>query len=153
MVLFFIAQLPLSYAVRVDLDRFFSAFSMVVGQNRVQVKPWIYGPGHRRKDAKHSNSDREVIDNAQYVDQEGIRKAINKRWVAYESYTAGHIPWAVCTDKYPALTGVSEGEGNVTIGAVIGFLQHSCERCNGLYSKQIYKRRGDGDYPRQHMER
>ena len=95
MVLFFIAQLPLLYAVRVDLDRFFSAFSMVVDQNRVQVEPWTYGPGHRRKDAKHLNSDREVIDNAEYVDQEGIRKDINRRWVAYESYTAGHIPWVV----------------------------------------------------------
>ena len=126
MVLFFIAQLPLSYAIRVDLDRFFSAFSMVVGQSRVQVEPWTYGPGHRRKDVEHSNSDQEVIDDAEYVEQEGIRKDINKRWVAYELYTAGHIPWAVCTNKYPALGGVSDGARNVTMGAVIHFLQHNC---------------------------
>jgi hypothetical protein len=123
MVLFFIAQLPVSYAVRVDLDRFFSAFSMVVDENRLQIQSWTHRPGYRRQNTSEAAHDPEVIDNAEYVDQEGFRKQINKRWVEYESYTAGHIPWAVCTDRYGALTGVSDGTGNVPIGAFNLFLE------------------------------
>jgi hypothetical protein len=118
---FFIAQLPFWYLVRVDLDRFFSAFTMVVDEKRVPIQPWTYGPGHRRKDATESLSDLEDIHNVEYVDQEEIRKDINKCWIAYESYTAGHIPWAVYLGQYHALAGVSAEEVNVTKGALIYF--------------------------------
>lgn len=138
MVLFFIAQLSSSYGVRVDLDRFFSAFSMLVGENRVQIVPWTQAPGHRRREALENTSDRNLIDNAEYVDQQATRKRIHERWVDYELYTAGHIPWAVCTNKFPALIEETrehdEADNN---GALIHFLVRGYVTLNGLHSRPI----------------
>jgi hypothetical protein len=44
-VLFFVTQLPVSYEVQVDRDRFLSAFSIINDDVRVQVPPWPTGPG------------------------------------------------------------------------------------------------------------
>jgi len=117
-VLYFIAQLSMSYGVRVDLDRFFSAFSMIVGEDRIQIEPWTLGPGYRRREALGSTPVGKIIDNAEYVDQEPMRKDINNLWMAYEVHAAGHIPWVVCTNRYPALIGAepTTDEENVTIG-------------------------------------
>ena len=44
-VLFFLLQLPKSYQVQVDKDRFLSAFSMVENGTRTPVTSWPLGPG------------------------------------------------------------------------------------------------------------
>jgi len=98
---------------------------MVMDQKRVKIVPWTYGPGHRKKDTVENPSDPEVLNNAEYIDQEGIRKDINKHWVKYELYTAGHIPWVVHTGKYNPLAGFSSRAGNIENGALIHFVEHT----------------------------
>lgn len=104
MVLYFILLLPQSYGVRIDMDRFFSAFSMKIEDKRVRLEPWPLGPGFRGRDAGNALAGEDEIADDELVDQEEIRRAKNLAWNKYAAHTAGHIPYAVCrSNGYPAL--------------------------------------------------
>jgi hypothetical protein len=104
-VLYFILQLPQKYGVRVDLDTFFSAFSMFNedGQ-RIRVQPWVTGPGYRYHNSNQQSTDiREDQDNAEpiqcaldndgFKDQEDVRAPMRAAWERYYQHVANHIPY------------------------------------------------------------
>jgi len=104
MILYFILQLPQRYGVRIDMDRFFSAFSMRIEEKRVCLEPWTLGPGFRPRDTENTLAREDMITDDDLIDQEEIRRAKNLAWNKYAAHTAGHIPYAVCrTNGYPPL--------------------------------------------------
>ena len=69
MVLYFVLLLPQSYGVRIDMDRFFSAFSMKIEDKRVRLEPWPLGPGFRGRDAGNALAGEDEIADDELVDQ------------------------------------------------------------------------------------
>jgi hypothetical protein len=107
-VLYFILQLPEEYGVRVDLDTFFLAFSMLNEDNqRTRIQPWVAGPGYRYN-AKQPSTDMEVDDmgpttgshdvlnEEEFKNQEDVRAPMRATWARYYQHVASHIPYAVC---------------------------------------------------------
>ena len=105
-VLYFLLQLPEKYAVRVDLDTFFAAFSMQNEQKkRIRIQPWRAGPGFRYladdQQAMDVSGDEqasaeEILDDAMFVDQRVVRDAMRAKWEKYYKHVASHTPYAVC---------------------------------------------------------
>ena len=105
-ILYFILQLPEAYGVRVDLDTFFAAFSMLNEQNeRVRIQPWSSGPGYRyvtdnamemSTDEHDATRQEEFLDESRFVNQDNVRAPLIARWDKYYRHVASHIPYAVC---------------------------------------------------------
>jgi hypothetical protein len=76
MILYFILQLPEEYGVRLDLDTFFSAFSMLDDNDqRTRIQPWTSGPGYRyakADDDEDPTREAEVLDDDRFKDQEYV---------------------------------------------------------------------------------
>jgi hypothetical protein len=109
LVLYFLLQLPEEYGMRVDLNAFFSAFSMWdENHQRVRVQPWHAAPGYRYVNddtamdtsTDGSNSadleEQEALDDDRFVDQEDIRVPMREQWNRYYYHVASHTPYCVC---------------------------------------------------------
>ena len=123
MILYFILQLPASYGIRIDIDQFFSSFSMLNDTSkRVAVHTWDLAPRHcmRRRDWP-AYSDVEMgqpeddsaaacpsvppsttvptLNDDDFIDQEAICAEKRVQWDRYYHHTACHIPYIVCKSK------------------------------------------------------
>jgi len=113
LILYFILQLPEAYGVRVDLNTFFAAFSMLNEQNeRERVQPWHAAPGFRYEgdetltmdtsaDGRPMQPSREILDDSRFRDQEDIREPLRAKWDRYYHHVASHIPYGadkLCLD-------------------------------------------------------
>ncbi|KAJ7167936.1 hypothetical protein C8R46DRAFT_1191923 [Mycena filopes] len=102
------AHLPLSYDIRIDSDRFLSAFSFIVDPDgtREAVGPWFDGPAYRAPDTNESASGSDVDDmddppepGADLIPQDIKRSRILRDWRLHFNKHAIHIPYAVVHEK------------------------------------------------------
>ncbi|KAF8173421.1 hypothetical protein K438DRAFT_1772224 [Mycena galopus ATCC 62051] len=107
LVIFLHNQLPGFYDVRIDSDRFLSAFSFTADNiTRETVGPWADGPGYRPPNSGPPGSppqdatDETASDGSTLVGQLEHRSGIKRRWRLHYNKLARHIPFAVVHDKY-----------------------------------------------------
>jgi len=114
MVFYFLLQLPQAYSVQVDIDCFFSSFTMLNDSNeRVRIQIWELAPGHcvSSDDTSSLSTPPPVEDNIvhdTFVDQEAIRLEMQGIWDRYYRHTTCHIPYAVCKMKGESPLGADE---------------------------------------------
>ncbi|KAJ7838392.1 hypothetical protein B0H14DRAFT_3459421 [Mycena olivaceomarginata] len=70
LVIFLSNQLPRFYDVRIDLDRFLSAFSFAVVGGRQSLGPWVNGPGYRPAAAETDDNMANPGDGSDLIPQE-----------------------------------------------------------------------------------
>lgn len=86
--------MPPGYKIELNGDQFNKCITYLREDQRVEVGPWANAPGYRPEGA---GDDHPLFNpcTTKLVSQDVVREAKWKRWEAYFSKTASHIPRAV----------------------------------------------------------
>ena len=103
---YFSLQLPEDYDVKIDMDKFLSAFTYI-GEDGKQISadPWNLGPGFRQvppaslrmPSTEESPGNMSFVADLslEFVDQESICAEKWKKWSNYFRWIAAHMPYEV----------------------------------------------------------
>lgn len=100
-LLYFFNQLPARYGIKIDCDMFMRCITYLRDKQRVQLGPWVNGPGWRSEGAPDNPPPFEPYEGDILVSQDRRRAGKWREWERFYNKMSSHIPRAVTKPGKP----------------------------------------------------